>query len=125
MLSYLLPGSRHSVSVAQAMTYSKAQKLNYATQKYECFFPLRVVGLAYELGQKLAEKRGACGGFCHAPYFHTIPATVTPQEKKLQLGRRLVVNANACELFAGCSRICSKASACAAHGDRSAFRTAR
>ena len=60
------------------MTYSKAQKLNYATQECECFFPVRVVGLAYELGQKLAEKRGACCGFCRAPYFHAILATVTP-----------------------------------------------
>ena len=86
MVSYLRLGSRHSVSVAQAMTYSKAQKLNYATQKYECFFPLRVVGLAYELGQKLAEKRGACGGFCHALYFHTALATVVQHPYQLPPG---------------------------------------
>ena len=45
------------------MTYSKVQKWNYKSERYECFFPLRVVGLAYELGHKLAEKHGVCGGF--------------------------------------------------------------
>ena len=50
------------VFVARAMTYSKLQKFNHKTDKYECFFPLRVVGLAYELGHNLAEKHGACGG---------------------------------------------------------------
>ena len=45
------------------MAYSKVQKLNYKTKEYECFFPLRVVGLAYELGHKLAEKHGVSDGF--------------------------------------------------------------
>ena len=44
------------------MAYSKVQKLNYKTKEYECFFPLRVVGLAYELGHKLAEKHCVSGG---------------------------------------------------------------
>ena len=43
------------------MAYSKVQKFNHKTQQYECFFPLRVVGLAYELGHKLAEKHGVWG----------------------------------------------------------------
>ena len=37
------------------MAYSKVQKLNYKTKEYECFFPLRAVGLAYELAHTLAE----------------------------------------------------------------------
>ena len=38
--------------------YSKLTKLNHKTQQQEAFFPLRVVGLAYELGHKLVHKGG-------------------------------------------------------------------
>ena len=34
--------------------YSKLAKLNHLTGEYEVFFPLRAMGLAYELGHKLA-----------------------------------------------------------------------
>ena len=45
--------------VVQAMTaYSKLSKLNHKTLQQEVFFPLRVVGLAYELGHKLAHTGG-------------------------------------------------------------------
>ena len=38
--------------------YKNLTKLNHETQEQECFFPLRVVGLAYELGHKLVHKSG-------------------------------------------------------------------
>ena len=48
-----------SSSLFQAMAaYSNLTKLNHKTQEQECFFPLRVVGLAYELGHKLVHKNG-------------------------------------------------------------------
>ena len=48
-----------SSSLAQAMNaYKNLTKLNHKTQEQECFFPLRVAGLAYELGHKLVHKSG-------------------------------------------------------------------
>ena len=45
--------------VVQAMTaYSKLSKLNHKTLQQEVFFPLRVVGLANELGHKLVHEGG-------------------------------------------------------------------
>ena len=38
--------------------YSKLTKYSHKTKKQEPFFPLRVVGLAYELGHKLVHKGG-------------------------------------------------------------------
>ena len=41
------------------VAYSKLSKLNHETGEYEVFFALRAVGLAYELGHKLAlQKKG-------------------------------------------------------------------
>ena len=48
-----------SSSLAQAMNaYKNLTKLNHDTKEQECFFPLRVVGLAYELGHKLVHEKG-------------------------------------------------------------------
>ena len=42
------------------IAYSKLAKLNHLTGEYEVFFPLRAVGLAYELGHKLALGKKGC-----------------------------------------------------------------
>ena len=67
------------------MAYSKVQKFNHKTQQYECFFPLRVVGLAYELGHKLAEKEGVWAGFLEQTEgrcFHLVVELLSPATRQ-------------------------------------------
>ena len=48
-----------AISFTEAMmAYRNVEKLDRKTGSFTCYFPLRVVGLAYELGHKLAEQRG-------------------------------------------------------------------
>ena len=43
----------------EVKSYSHCEKLNRSSGKYEPYFPLKVVGLAYELGHKLVLQRGS------------------------------------------------------------------